>query len=108
MSGKFRTYFGVLIALTASSYFYAYAAFSYLPEHVVANRFLVGLAVFFVLSLISFFMSVELPTGGSTLSVSSLVFFTLIFYFGPFWTMLIASLSYLLWNKFTLHKAQLK
>jgi len=105
---RFRIYFGIIILLTAVSYFFAYNGYSYLPEHISANRFLIGLGVFFALSLISFFLSIELLTGGSTLSVASLVFFTLNFYFGPFWTMLIAAISYFFWNKFCLHKEFIK
>jgi hypothetical protein len=108
LNWRFQTYYGVILALTIFAYYYANKYFAYFPETLSPERFLLGLGVIFVLSLISFFLSIELPTGGSTLSVTSLIFFTSIFNFGPFWTMIICALTYFLYDKVRLRKSLIK
>lgn len=108
MNRRFKVYYGLIFTLTTLSYFYAYQHYAIFTPDISLERFVISISVLFLLSLISFFLSIELPTGGSTLSVTSLVFFTAIFKFGPFWTMLISALTYLLYDKVSLHKDFIK
>jgi hypothetical protein len=105
---RFKTYYAVILVLTVAAYIYAYESFAVYRSDLSPERFLLSLGVLFALSLVSFFLSIELPTGGSTLSVTSLVFFTSIFNFGPFWTMLICGTTYFLYDKVSLHKSAVK
>jgi len=108
LNRRFKTYYGFIAVITAFAYFYSYRYYAIYPEYLSLERFLISLGVIFLLSLVSFFLSIDLPTGGSTLSVTSLVFFTSIFNFGPFWTMLICGLTYFLYDKVSLHKSFVK
>ncbi len=108
MNSRFKTYYGTLLALSAISYYFACKYYFFIPESLSADRFLLTFGVIFLLSLVSFFLSIELPTGGSTLSMTSLIFYTSIFNFGPFWTMIAAALAYFLYDRIKLHKSFIK
>ncbi len=108
MNSRFKAYYGIILTISAISCYFAGKYYFFVPDSLSVNRFLLTFGVIFLLSLASFFLSIELPTGGSTLSMTSLIFYTSIFNFGPFWTMIAAAMAYFLYDKIKLHKSFIK